>query len=300
MINISGSKREVQKDSNQTTNKRLKGRQVQKHNMESVDHDIETMSSIQSTFHKTIAIPNNIHDFASIKSCDVLLIEQQELSRLCSIGTTFGDELELGRMKLYCHLMTEIQRLLQANSDLFITYLHWVECFNNIYSHMLAAKLKGCSSYYHGPSELLGFRSKKFRKADNTAIITFYNLQKSNAEKDVREFMKILNMVLKDSIKIGCVGANYITTTTSNNLICFEDYSSVYKSSEAYFKFNQLVKVAQNTEGSTTTLTNLNNLLGTTEPEVILMVLQNPCLTEQNNDLMVMQYYMFICLFIYL
>ncbi len=241
--------------------------------------------TMPNEFHKTIAFPDHDQEFVMLESTNRGRSVNTDLLPLCSIGFKFSDSMESGRKDLYCQFMNEIQKLLQNNSNTFISYNDWIACFNDIYSHILTSKLKNNSIYMRGTEEVIGFRSKKFRKSDNTAIIMFYNLQKENAERDVREIMKILNMVLNDSRKLSYSGELNSKSVVSDNLTCFEDYSAVYKNSSEFCKLDSLVKgiYNSNSESNTHSLINLNHLLGATESDAIIMTLQKSSNSDDNS-----------------
>jgi hypothetical protein len=143
---------------------------------------------------------------------------------------------------------------------------------HNIDALIFPGKLQNCSSYSYGNNEVVAFRAKKVKKANNPVLVTFLKTQKTNAETDVREIMKILNFVLRDS---SCLRSSI--STASENLVCKEDYSSVYRvNCPVQNDFRLFIAEQQNslTENSTSIL-NLNELLDATEPEAILVSITN-------------------------
>jgi precorrin-3B methylase len=234
------------------------------------------------SFNKTISFPNKDQEFVHVNLANNLIESNADLSTLFVIGSDFSDASELRRMELYTNFMMEVERILQCNSNIFVSHNDWVNFFNGIFTHILTNKLKDCSSYYQGSEEVVGFRSKKIRKSDNAPLISFFNEQKTSAEQDVKEIMKILNMVLKDSTKYGFFSAASSAEMINDDFSCFEDYSKLYKASTAFKEFDTFVKnTLAYSDPGTNMLVNLNQLMGATQPEAVLMILHNKI--DSNN-----------------
>lgn len=241
------------------------------------------------SFHKTIT-------FVSCDDKSFVLLDSQsrnsranneELSEFSNIGKDYNDERELGRKQLYSRFMVEVKKMLLKKQNVLVTYENWAHCFNVVFSHILESKLQKCSSYSYGGVSVVGFRGKQVKKKDNPALVSFFNAQKDNAEKDVKEIMKIINMVLRD-----CCMLQSRHASDNDILVCGEDYSSVYRERNAvHCEFQSFVEDSIDS-GCTTSLINLNALLEASQPEAILMAITN----DAYSDAKLSVFNCFICI----
>jgi hypothetical protein len=229
---------------------------------------ISVVDSSAISFHKTITFASGDQSFAFLNEehrADIVR-NNVKLNDFMQIAMDYNDERETSRKKLYMGFMFKVTELLQSHSNILITYEDWSNCFNVIFTHILDSKIKNNSSYSEGTTKVTEFRGTQVKNQDKPALVSFFKLQKLNAESDVREIMKVLNFVLRDCSLRSSVGTN---------LVCKEDYSSLYcQSCPIASDFRQFIAEQETgvSENSMAIL-NLNELLAATEPEAILVAI---------------------------
>jgi hypothetical protein len=191
------------------------------------------------------------------------------LPMLCNIAIDYGHNTEIRRKELYSKFMLEIKNML-SNELIILTYEDWSNCFNTIFTSILIGKLQQCSSYMRNKEVVpVGFRFRtKINTADALQITNYYEAVKKTTIVDVKDIMKILHLVLRDSC---CSEHNNITNEFQ--LICREDYSSLYLESSLEQNFHGYVtaQISVANSGLTTTGASFHQLLSATAPEAILL-----------------------------
>jgi hypothetical protein len=207
------------------------------------------------------------------EACSYLaVIGNVNLVEISHIAIEYGQNTENRRKQLYKDFMFEIKKML-SNEHYLVTYEDWSRCFNAIFTNILVGKLQQCSSYKRGKESLVGFRGRVLNsKSDTLALTTFYNETKKAATHDVKDIMKILHLVLKDSCQVDPNDVDVL------QLKCTENYSSLYLKSSLEHDFQTFVIEQQlpscsSFQGSNNnaSVTSLQQMYAATAPETILL-----------------------------
>jgi hypothetical protein len=239
------------------------------------DTDCEMLNLLEQTVLNTVAFTNDEnHSFVALSDCNSLQhksnsIGNEQLAGLCDVALSYGATRELSRKNLYASFMGEVLRLFSlaatAENNFCITYEDWSKCFNVIFTSVLLDKLKTCSEYKRGGETIVSFREKPLvSNQDSVSLTSHYKRTKAEASADVKDIMRILNLVLRD-----CCGEDD-DVADSAELICTVDYSSIYKSS-ASFEQEFCAFVNAKISGNANNIPSFKQLALATEPEAVLM-----------------------------
>ncbi len=251
-----------------------------------------SISFAKGSDHIFVALPESANNAAVMSDC----IGNAEMVGMCDIAIRYAESLELARKQLYKSFMCEVIRLFSlaaATNDHFgITYEEWAKCFNVVFTSVLRCKLQTCSSYSRGGAPVLSFRNKvKIDHQQDTAhLAKHYKATKEAAAVDVKDIMRVLNLVLHD-----CCGSEDIDRVNTQGLLCKVDYSSLYKPSSVELEFSEFIvsKMADNAKH----ILSFGQLLLATEPEAILMETHHKLYNDErvtvSNTLHVLYYIKF-------
>lgn len=91
------------------------------------------------SFHKTITFASSEHSFAFLneEQRESFIRDNVELNDFFDIATSYNDERELLRKKLYMSFMLKVNELIRSHKNILITYEDWSNCFNVIFTHIL-------------------------------------------------------------------------------------------------------------------------------------------------------------------
>jgi hypothetical protein len=256
-----------------TNSKITSGNKRPRANVERVDKVTFVNSSDLSNLERTVY--NSVAFAGDIDQCEFIALNcpsgvvGHQLDNLCNIATTYTAERELCRKQLYNSLMLEIQVLFNrcANEQFEIKYEDWAHCFNIIFTKIIGGKLQTCSRYTRGATVVTQFRnnSNSSHQQDIAPLTTYMKVIKQEAATDEKEIMKILNMVIKDC----CTASNNLTSNNCLELVCREDYSSIYQQSTVEENFQQYLCEKMNSNSSYGF--SFQQLMLATEPHAILM-----------------------------